>query len=245
MSKISENSLVQIDCLKGLQLIEDDSVNLMLTDPPYNIGGHMKSRGSGIHRLRENHFSICDWDNIEDELWKEQMGLLANSLFSKVKKGGAVIVFMAVIKVESIKRIFEDAGFYYKTTGTWHKKNPMPRNMNLSFINSTESWLYFTKGKPSGTYNNEGKAIHDFIETGLTPLSEKKFGKHPTQKPIKLMIHFVELLSNKGDLILDPFCGSGTSLLAAKMSGRKYIGFDMNPDYIEISSNRLQGYFAE
>ncbi|GAC11826.1 DNA methylase [Paraglaciecola chathamensis S18K6] len=199
----------------------------------------MKSRGSGVHRLRENHFSICDWDNVDEDVWEQHMLELAEELFEKVKTGGAVVVFMAIIKVQTLKKIFEKAGFYYKTTGIWHKKNPMPRNMNLTFINSTESWLYFTKGKPSGTFNNDGKAIHDYFETGLTPKSEKAFGKHPTQKPLKLMSHLVSLLSNKGDVVCDPFCGSGTSLLAAKNLGRNYVGFDLNEEYLSITQKRL------
>ncbi len=233
------NKIHEMDCLEGVKLLDNASVDLVLTDPPYNIGKHMKSRASGIHRLRENHFSICEWDNIEEEQWNCHMTDLATSLLDKLKPGGALIIFMAVIKVETIKKIFEEAGFYYKTTGTWHKKNPMPRNMNLTFINSTESWLYFTKGKPSGTFNNNGKAIHDFFETGLTPASEKRFGKHPTQKPLQLMAEFVRLLTNEGETILDPFCGSGTSLVAAKSLGRDFIGFDLNAEYIDISMKRI------
>lgn len=235
-----ESQIINTDCLSGLERLEDSSVSLVLTDPPYNIGGHMKSRGSGVHRLRENHFSVCDWDNIDDSLWKALMQEFAENLYAKVKVGGAVVIFMAVIKVETIKGIFESAGFYYKTTGTWHKTNPMPRNMKLSFINSTESWIYFTKGKPSGTFNNDGKPFHDFIETSLTPLSEKRFGKHPTQKPLKLMMHFIKLLSNKDEFVLDPFCGTGTTLLAAKKLERFYIGYDMNEEYIEIANNRIK-----
>lgn len=235
------NSVAAVkDCILGVKELNEESIDLVLTDPPYNIGGHMKTRGSGIHRLRENHFSVCEWDNIDEELWQKHMSELASCLFEKVKFGGAVIVFMAVIKVETVKKLFEEAGFYYKTIGVWHKTNPMPRNMNLSFVNSTETWLYFTKVKPSGTFNNEGKMYHDFIETGLTPKSEKKHGKHPTQKPLKLMEHFVQLLSNENETVLDPFCGSGSSLVAAKLHNRNYIGFDINNDYIEVAIKRLE-----
>ena len=70
-----------------------------------------------------------------------------------MKKGGSIIVFMAIIKVETVIKLAEKYGFYYKTTGIWHKKNPMPRNMNLHFVNSTEAWIYFTYKTRTGTFN--------------------------------------------------------------------------------------------
>jgi site-specific DNA-methyltransferase (adenine-specific) len=65
--------------------------------------------------------------------------------YAKLAPNGAVIIFMSIMKVESIIEIAQKAGFYYKTTGIWHKTNPMPRNMNLTFVNSTEAWIYFVK----------------------------------------------------------------------------------------------------
>ena len=126
-------------------------------------------------------------------------------------------MFMSIIKVETIIRLAEKHGFYYKTTGIWHKTNPMPRNMNLHFINSTEAWIYFTYKKHTGTFNNEGIAIHDFFETSVTPAGEKRHGKHPTQKPVQLLEKFVKLLTNENDVVFDPFCGSGTFPIEAAM----------------------------
>lgn len=235
-----KSNLINDDCLLGLKSLPENSVELVLTDPPYNLGAHMKSRGSGIHRLRSNHFSTCDWDNVDEHHWEQNIAGLATELARVIKDGGAVLMFMSVLKVAVIKSIFEKAGFYYKTTGTWHKTNPMPRNMNLSFVNSTESWIYFTKGKVSGTFNNNGAVFHDFVESGLTPSGEKKFGKHPTQKPLKIMKFFVSLLSNEGDTILDPFCGSGSTLVAAKHLKRRYIGIEINQEYSSIAIKRLE-----
>ncbi|MGQ0517432.1 DNA methyltransferase, partial [Bacillus sp. D-CC] len=70
-----------------------------------------------------------------------------------------------------------------------------------------------------------------FIETGLTPKSEKKFGKHPTQKPEKLIQHFVEILSHPNDLIIDPFMGSGTTAVVSKKCGRRFFGTELNSEY--------------
>jgi DNA modification methylase len=115
----------------------------------------------------------------------------------------------------------------------------MPRNMNIHFVNSTEAWVYFINDDTSGIFNNEGKMIHDFIETSLTTSKEKKFGKHPTQKPMKIISHFIKLLSNVGDVILDPFMGSGTTAVSAKKMERKFIGIELDEKYYELSKTRI------
>lgn len=150
-----------------------------------------------------------------------------------------MIVFMAVIKVETIIRIAQAHGFYYKTTGTWHKLNPMPRNMNLQFINSTESWVYFVNDARTGTFNNDGKALHDFYESSVTPKSERTFGKHPTQKPVELMDYFIRVLSNPGDTVLDPFMGSGSTGVSALSLGRKFVGVEIDEHYFDIATRRM------
>ena len=152
-----------------------------------------------------------------------------------------MIVFMAIIKVETIIRLAEKHGFYYKTTGIWHKTNPMPRNMNLHFVNSTEAWIYFTYKTRTGTFNNSGALIHDFIETSVTPNGERRYGKHPTQKPESLIQHFVEILSNENEWVFDPFMGSGTTGVVAKRTGRNFIGVELNKDYFEIAKSRIEG----
>ena len=157
-----------------------------------------------------------------------------------MKKGGSMIVFMAIIKVETIIRLAQKYGFYYKTTGIWHKTNPMPRNMNLHFVNSTEAWIYFTYKTRTGVFNNGGRLIHDFIETSVTPNGERKFGKHPTQKPESLVKHFVDVLSKKGDWILDPFMGSGTTGVVAQQTERQFIGIELDKKYFDIAVSRMK-----
>ena len=128
---------------------------------------------------------------------------------------------------------------YYKTTGIWHKTNPMPRNMNLHFINSNECWIYFTNKTKTGTFNNNGKAIHDFFESSVTPSSEKKYGKHPTQKPESLIESFVKILSNRNDTVLDCFMGSGTTGVVSKRLGRNFVGIELNEEYFNIAKQRI------
>ena len=156
-----------------------------------------------------------------------------------------MVVFMAIIKVETIIRLAEKYGFYYKTTGIWHKTNPMPRNMNLHFINSTEAWVYFTYKTRTGTFNNEGRAVHDFFETSVTPAGERTFGKHPTQKPVSLLSDLILLLSNEGDTVFDPFMGSGSTGVAALLHHRFFVGVDINEEYCNISRLRLERVIDE
>lgn len=232
--------LIHGDCIIALEELNDDSVDLLLTDPPYNLGVFMQKRSTNLKQMRENYFGAAGWDNLVSADWEESMDAFFDESSRVVKKGGAMIVFMAVIKLETLIVLAQKYGFYYKTTGTWHKSNPMPRNMNLHFINSTETWVYFTKGTKTGTFNNEGKALHDFFETSVTPKNEKKFGSHPTQKPIKLMKYFVDVLTNEGDTVLDPFMGSGSTGVAALSSKRKFIGIELDENYFEIACRRIR-----
>ncbi|MCI9034549.1 MAG: site-specific DNA-methyltransferase [Lachnospiraceae bacterium] len=178
------------DCLEYMKKIKSSSVDLIVTDPPYNLGKFMENRDTNLGKMRD----------------------------------------IAVA---------EKNGFYYKTTGIWHKLNPMPRNMNLHFVNSTETWIYFTYKSRTGTFNNDGKVLHDFVETSVTPNSERKYGKHPTQKPEQLMEHFVSILSNEKNVVLDPFMGSGSVGVAAVRLKRKFIGIELEENYYNIANSRI------
>lgn len=238
--QIRNSSFLEMrDCLVALSDIESGSVDLILTDPPYNLGLFMRGRDTNLAALRENHFVGTQWDDATPDVWASQMKTLFEESARILKKGGSMIIFMSIIKVESLITMAAETNLYYKTTGIWHKTNPMPRNMNLHFINSTEAWVYFTNDKKTGTFNNEGKAIHDFIETSGIGASEKTYGKHPTQKPVKLMEYFIKLLTNPGETVLDPFMGSGSSGVAATILDRNFHGIESNPEYYETSKKRI------
>lgn len=233
-------NLYNDNCIEAMKKIEDDSIDLIVTDPPYNLGNFMKDRDTNLKKMRDNFFADAGWDNMEFDEWLDSMDDFFESSARVMKKGGSIIVFMAIIKVESVIKLAEKHGFYYKTTGIWHKTNPMPRNMNLHFVNSTEAWIYFTYETRTGTFNNNGAMLHDFIETSVTPNGERKYGKHPTQKPESLMQHFVDVLSDEDDWILDPFMGSGSTGVAAKRGNRNFIGIELSKDYFDIASQRIQ-----
>lgn len=237
---IGKNTLLgKGNCNDYLAFIESSSVDLILTDPPYNLGEFMHKRNTNLVKMRENQFAYAGWDNLSHDEWVNEMDIFFKESNRILKKGGALLLFMSLIKLETIIKIATKYKFYYKTTGIWHKTNPMPRNMNLHFINSTEAWVYFIKEDTTGTFNNDKKIVHDFFETSLTSSKEKRFGKHPTQKPTKLISHFIKHLSNKGDVVLDPFMGSGTTGVCSRKMNRKFIGIELDNEYFQISKNRM------
>lgn len=238
-------NLLHGDCLKLLSSVKDGSVDLVLTDPPFNIGAFMQGRAYNITNMRDNFFVDAGWDNLEEDEWLTNMEQFFQILSKKMKPKSSVIVFMSLMKVGKIIDIATKCGFYYKTTGVWHKTNPMPRNMNLHFINSLEGWIYFTFGGKTGTFNNNGTAIHDFVECAVAAKSERSLGTHPTQKPVALMEHFVKLLSNEGDTVLDPFMGSGSTGVACKQLNRNFIGIEVNDTYFNLAQSRCRSAEAK
>ena len=221
------------DCLEYMKKIKSSSVDLIVTDPPYNLGKFMENRDTNLGKMRDNFFGVAGWDDLDFKEWKQSINKFFHQAARVLKDGGSIIVFMSIIKVETLISVAEKNGFYYKTTGIWHKLNPMPRNMNLHFVNSTEAWVYFTYKARTGTFK------HDFVETSVTPNSERKYGKHPTQKPEQLMEHFVSILSDENDVVLDPFMGSGSVGVAAVRLNRKFIGIELEEKYYSIANSRI------
>lgn len=237
---LNENIIIQGDAASEMSKLDSNSVDLILTDPPYNLGIFMKNRDTNISAMRENHFSGKDWDQLDNKDWLVKMDQFLKEGSRVLKPKGALISFMAALKVGEIINIAQKHNFYYKTTGIWHKTNPMPRNKDLHFVNSVESWIYFVIDSKTSKFNNNGKLIHDFFESSNTPKSEKKHGGHPTQKPVSILEHFINILTDKNDVVLDPFMGSGSTGVAAIMNKRKFIGIELEKKYTNIAKKRIQ-----
>ena len=218
--------------------LEQNPVDAIITDPPFGLEEFAKGRNHGRSRLGGRANFVDDgWDKEAET--REAAYIMLNAALNMLKKGGNLFSFGSF---ELLGEMVEQAPkpLYYKTYGVWHKKNPIPINMKIRFVGSLESWVHWVNGQRTGTFNAEGKPVHNFIETGLTPRSEKKHGKHSTQKPLSVMGWAVNLLTNPEDLILDPFMGSGSTLIAAKMAGRKAIGIDIDESYCEMAAKRAQ-----
>lgn len=227
------------DCLNVLKDIPNDSIDLVFTDPPYNLKKSHNRGENHIKDIRSNYVIGTKWD----ELTKEEYYSLIDKVFKECSriahKGTSMFMFVGDVTIDRIRELGEQNGWYFKTSGVWHKTNPIPVNMNLHFLSSLEFWVYFTYKKKTGTFNNDGKPIHNFIETSVTPMSEKRHGKHPTQKPLSVTKELISILSNKGDTVLDPFMGTGTTGVACQLLGREFIGIEKESEYFEIAKNRL------
>lgn len=156
--------------------VPDSSVDCIITDPPYNLGKFMHERNTNLVKMRTNQFAYAGWDNVNYQDWCKLICEFLKESSRVLKKKGTLIMFMSVIRVSDTVRLAQDTKLYYKTTGVWHKTNPMPRNKDIHFVNSTESWLYFVNKGTSGTFNNGGRLIHDFFQSSVCPMSEKNMG---------------------------------------------------------------------
>lgn len=140
--------------------------------------------------------------------------------------------------VSYINRIVEKVGYSFRKVIHWHKTNPFPAIYTRKmYANSMEMMVHFSKGTPKTWNHKHVNEMHNFIQTPICMGKERT--KHKTQKPLKVCVPYLEISSNEGDLVLDPFMGSGTTAVAAKKLKRNFIGFEMNPTYLEFAEGRL------
>ena len=230
------------DAIEAMQRLEDESIDLILTDPPYGLQPHAKARGGESWALsfRKNSINTSEWDNLSGTDFTDLMEVFMAESFRVLKKGGAMVTFCSTQKTADVLAAAEKAGLYYKTFGVWHKTNPLPRNMKIDFLHSVEMWGYFLKDAKTGTFNGEGKPVHDFVSCPVAMGKERKAGGgHIAQKPVKLMEHFIRLLSNPGEVVLDPFMGTGTTGVAALRLGGSFIGVEKDEKYFATAKARL------
>lgn len=122
----------------------------------------------------------------------------------------------------------------------WHKTNPVPKFRKAGFLNSCE--LIVCMWNKGHTWNfGKQNEMHNFFESSICMGEERlKSPKHPTQKPVKLLKHLLKIASNPGDIILDPFMGVGSTGVAALETGRNFIGFDLELEYVDAARIRLE-----
>lgn len=219
--------LINGDAIEEMAKLEDNSVDLILTDPPYNI-----SRDNNFHTMGRAGIDFGEWDYNHD--LEPFFAEFARSL----KSGGSLVVFNAWKNLGCMAKWGESQGLEVKDMIRLRKQNPMPRNKDRRYITDYECAVWFTKPGAKWIFNRQD-APYQRPEVEV-PV---KKGKHPTEKAINAMEWLILTHSNKGDVVLDPFMGSGTTGVAAKNLGRDFIGIELEPEYFKIAEDRIKNTF--
>jgi len=230
------------DCIRGLKGLPDNSVNLIIADPPYGVSnkGKFEIPEKNYYRVNES------WDIDVDKLTKS----FIKESYRVLKDGGAIYITASFHNLRLCWDALEKEGFTFRNNLIFAKTNAMPIKFAKQigvYAYSHEYALYFTKGKTK-TFNyeklkriNGDNQCRDFVIITMNDrASNKGKHKHPTMKPLELIKLFVMASSNEGDIVLDPFMGSGTTAIACKQLDRKYVGFEIDPEYYKYATDRLK-----
>ncbi len=238
--------LIHGDAFKFLRKIEDKSIDMIFADPPYFLSGDGITCSGG----KMTSVNKGEWDKKIDIKEKHNFNRKWIKLCYKIlKDNGTIWISGTMHNIYSIGMALEQEGFKIINNITWKKLNPPPNISCRYFVHSTETILWakkdIKKAKHKFNYDlmkkmNNNKQMKDVWEFSLTKPSEKKRGKHPTQKPINLLERIILSSTNEGDLILDPFNGSGTTGIVAYKLNRKYIGIEKEKQYLELTIKRKE-----
>lgn len=237
--------LIQGDTFSALENIKPGSIDMVFADPPYFLsnGGITCQAGKMVS------VNKGEWDKVsslsEKHTFNRRWIRLCRQALSL---DGTIWVSGTLHNIYSVGMALEQEGFKIINNITWQKTNPPPNLACRCFTHSTETILWARKAdrKAKHLFNyllmkaqNGGRQMNDVWTGPLTSPKEKTEGKHPTQKPLYVLTRIIEASTRPGAVILDPFCGSSTTGVAAKRLGRRYIGIDREKEYIELSIRRL------
>jgi len=244
------NTVINADCVETMNRLEENSVDMVFADPPYNLQ-------LGETLLRPDNTLVNgvseDWDNFEsmsayDEYTKQWLSAVRRIL----KDDGSLWVIGSYHNIFRVGYILQNLGFWILNDVIWSKTNPMPNFKGTRFTNAHETLIWAVKSpKAKYTFNYEAmKALND--ETQMRSIWElpictggerlkNEFGEklHPTQKPEALLYRIILASTGQGDIILDPFFGTGTTGAVAKKLGRNFIGIERNGLYVEGARKRI------
>ncbi len=238
------------DCIDSLKSLPAKSIDLIFADPPYNL-----QLGGDLHRPDNSRVDGVDddWDKFEslktyDDFTKEWLSECRRVL----KDDGAVWVIGSYHNVFRLGYILQDLGYWILNDIIWRKSNPMPNFRGTRFTNAHETLIWASKSEKSRyTFNYDSmKILNDDVQmrsdwlfplcTGEERLKTEKGSKlHPTQKPEALLQRILMACSKPGDVILDPFFGTGTTGAVAKKLGRHFIGLERDEMYASAAHDRI------
>ncbi len=244
------NKIIKGDCIEILKKFPDNSVDLIFADPPYNL--QLKNELWRPNQTKVN--AVTDkWDKFSDfkeyDKFSEEW---LNECRRVLKKNGAIWVIGSYHNIFRVGKIMQDVGFWILNDILWIKTNPMPNFRGTRFNNAHETLIWASKHKNSKyTFHYKTmKAFNDDLQmrsdwhipicNGKERLKDENGNKiHSTQKPEALLYRIILSTSNLGDIILDPFMGSGTTGAVAKKLGRNFIGIEKEDKYIEAANKRI------
>jgi site-specific DNA-methyltransferase (adenine-specific) len=240
-------SLLKGNCFKLLGLLPGKSIDVIFADPPY----FLSNGGVSCHSGKQVSVNKGSWDKgmtPEEKLAYNREWI---SLCRKVlKDDGTIWISGTFHNIYSIGVALELEGFSIINNITWQKPNPAPNLACRCFTNSTETVLWARKqltpkkkGKHYFNYPlmkeiNDGKQMKDVWLLSLPTKEEKQFGKHPTQKPLSLLNRIILASTKEGDIVLDPFAGSGTTGISTVNLSRRFVGIEKERKFLSIAKKR-------
>ncbi len=246
-----KDSIIKGDCVAALEALPSQSVDAIFADPPYNL-----QLGGTLHRPDQSLV-----DAVDDE-WDQFASFEAYDAFTRawllacrrvLKPNGTIWVIGSYHNIFRVGSILQDMNFWILNDIVWRKTNPMPNFKGRRFQNAHETMIWASRDAKakSYTFNYEAlKASNDDVQMRsdwLFPIcsgSERLKGDdgkkiHPTQKPEALLARIIMASTKPGDVVLDPFFGSGTTGAVAKRLGRHFVGIEREQDYIDAASARI------
>ena len=247
---LGENhALILGDMLQVLPEFPADHFDMIFADPPYLLSND----GITCHAGKMVSVNKGEWDRSQGaekdhEFVVEWLGACQRVL----KPNGTIWVSGTQHIIYSVGYAMQQLGYKILNDIVWQKSNPPPNLSCRYFTHSTEIVLWAAKSQKSKhTFNYEtmkeiagGKQMKSVWTMSAARGDEKQFGKHPTQKPLSLLRQIIIASTNAADIILDPFVGSGTTVVAALAEGRRAIGIDSEPDYLCIANKRIEHELA-
>jgi site-specific DNA-methyltransferase (adenine-specific)/modification methylase len=252
------NKIYTGDCTETMKSFSDAVIDLIYADPPYNLSGKPLSlvnnkTGGPFYKMNET------WDTWSHTAYVNFTKKWIEQAFRILKPGGSLYVSCTLHNIGEIICAAKDIAFKLKNIITWYKTNAMPNITKRTYTHATEYVCWFVKGKnwkfnynelkkfnPQKTKTGELKQMRDFIELPIVQGKErlkKSDGRaiHPTQKPEKLIELILRASSDVNDVVLDPFFGTGTTGAVAEKLHRRWIGIEMNSQYVNIANRRIFG----
>lgn len=221
---LKTNEVYNMDCIEGLKLLDDKSVDLVIIDPPYLLNINKVKNPKSCNRYANDLIKLKDGFDFK----------VLDILIQKMKHIN-IYIYCSKRQIKDLLNYFNDKNCNHEIL-TWHKSNPSPLTNNC-YLPDTEYILFFRERgvRLYGHYYSKRK----YYISGTNQVDKKKY-KHPTIKPLQLIEYHIENSSKEGDLVLDCFAGSGTTLVGAINLNRRYIGFELDKVYYEIAKKRVE-----